>query len=523
MIIDNNLIFPTNTYKVARRFLFITLSISTIIQLCFADLTNTLSAIIIAFSSWIIFYFILRPNVFTNYILPSFVIISFNFSILSGPLIFQSLSLTPVTFNLTVPLITVSLSSLFQISMMISLLLFRYLNIFKVSNKLRNSINKPLGVMSIPSTFQLWTMGIIGLSCLAWQSTYKFVEKEQVGNIGEKFLEGFTFLAYAPFLIPIIYIVYLKKSISSKEINYLLIYFFILVLVSLAINSRGSLINGIFGLVILFLFFVLTGQISITKKVKNRLFLGFLTVFFLSSQISDLATAMVIARVERNHSSSTEMVFKTFEVFLDKERINQYKNKSFIIKSYSDYSEVYLANPFINRLINIKFFDNIFALSKVMNGDYSDRIKDVTTNKLLALLPKPALDILGISINKLELKFSMGDYMLNLEKPIIMGSFLTGSSVAHGFSMFGYWLFLFIIPLYILLFTIIHSFTIQENKRVFISPVIMISIFSLYFISFVDSILVTISFLFRGLPQTIFIYLLVFFITYLFRILRLKK
>lgn len=502
-----------NKFISARRIFYVILFVSLIIQLIHGDMDNSITSLICFISSWVTIYIILRKNIFIPYLLPSFVILSFMISILAGPLIFQSLSFNLVTFNLTKPIYVVLLSSLYLFSMIISLFIFIYFNLSSVSNTIRSKLNYKLGVLSIPSNTQLWIMGLIGLIILALESTYKYSGGAQYGNVGQKFLEGFKFLAYAPFLIPITNIVYLKKSLLRSTKYLLVLFTFLLLVISLALNSRGEFANGISTMIVLFGFFILSGQIILSKKLKQKLIISFLILIFILPQASDFATAMVIARSDRTKISSTEMISKTIEVFSDKAKLQRYKNAYMKFTKGIDYNEAYLNNPFLDRFINIKFFDNMMSLPSVMNGDYSDRIYDVSIDKMMALLPTPVLELIGYPLDKAKLQFSMGDYMYMLHAYTELGGFKVGSSVAHGFSMFGYFTFLIMIPLYILFYTFIQSLSSSNQNTIFLAPVIMLLIMKFYFISFNDNFFGIVGFVVRSLPQAILLYLIIYYLT----------
>lgn len=500
----------------ARRILYFFLSVSLIIQLVQNDINNSIMAVISFASSWITIYFVLRQSVFSNYTLPSFVILSFMFSILSGPLIFQSFSFNMISYNLKEPIYIVVLSSFFLFSMIISLFLFIQLKFFRISNILRDKLNYKLGLFSIPSNMQLWIMGAIGLIALVIESTYKFSSGAESGDASQKFLEGFKFLTYAPFLIPLINIVYLKKILPKKTIYQLGTFTLFLFIISMAQNSRSVFIDGFFMLFVLSGIFILTGQIILSKKIKRLIIIIFLLIVTIIPQLSDFAISMVIAREQRSNLTPIELVDKTLEVFSNKEKINRFKEAYLKFTQGFKYNETYLNNPFLDRLIYIKFFDNMISLQGVMNGDYSKKIYDITIDQLIALLPTPIIQLIGYHLDKTKLKFSMGDYMYNLEKHYPVGGFKVGSTTAHGFSMFGYFVFIILIPLYMLLFTFIQSLFTSKDNQIFIAPVVMLLIMKLYFISMNDNFFGIIGFLFRNLPQAFFLYLIVYFITKIF-------
>jgi len=502
-----------NKFPKIRKTMYSILGLSLFIQIFLGDIINFISALICFTTTYFTFFLLFRKHIFAEFILPVFIILSFNISILSGPLIFQSFFFNPITYNLNSPIITFSLSSIFLFSLIITLYIFKYFKLYKVSNKIKNSINKPLGMFNIPSIPQLWILGFIGFIALAWQSSVRFSTGVEYGNIFMKFLDGLTFFAYAPYIIILIKVVYLKEKINNKNIYLLIAYTLLMLIVSIAGNSRGIFAMAIANVLVLFFIFIINNQIEITNKLKRRLIIFSILGLILSSQFSDLATAIVAARADRTNVSAEQTIINTFNAFQDKDRLNKIKETSKFFAIVNGYNEAYIDNPFLSRFLNIKFFDNMFSLPSVIEGKYSNRIINITTDKLIALLPSPIINLMGLSINKKKLEFSMGDYLLNLEGVSFLGGFKVGSSVAHGFSMFSYWFFIIVIPVYLLFFTIIQSLTNTDNGNIFISPIIMLIIMQLYFVSHNDSFLKVLELILRFLPQTVIIYLIFFFIT----------
>ncbi|HIE58651.1 MAG TPA: hypothetical protein EYP82_01685, partial [Hydrogenothermaceae bacterium] len=85
------------------------------------------------------------------------------------------------------------------------------------------------------------------------------------------------------------------------------IYFTILLIGAIALNSRGTFAQAILIVVILTVLFILVKKISI-QKIKKRLIIIVLLIGFLQPVLSDLAIAMVLARSDRGEVSPRELV-----------------------------------------------------------------------------------------------------------------------------------------------------------------------------------------------------------------------
>jgi len=504
-------------YKKVRFYILIILLFSFFGQFLFFNITNTLSALLVAFVSYLTFSIIFRSNVFPKALFASFVVMSFNISILSGPLIFQTLFLNPIINNLQVPLRVFFFSSLFQISLLIALLLYINSKFLFLSSKKINSSLRKIGVMKVPSKLQLWVMGGIGLTVTFYYAALNAMGGVEYGDVGNKFLFGLKFLTYAPFLI-LFRNQMSEKKYKLKRMDFILlsIYFIILLIGAIALNSRGTFAEAILIIVVLTVLFILVKQISI-HKIKKRLIIIILLMGFLQPVLSDLAIAMVLARADRGKVSPTELLVKTIEIYQNKKEIKDRKEKDRLDKvflSNYDYNEYYIDNTFLSRFLNIKFFDNMFALDSTISGKNSKQILDITNQKILATLPTPILKIFGININKDDLRFSMGDYMLYLDGKTFLGGFKVGSTVAHVFAIFGWFSYIIVVIVFLILFTLIESLTTKKDGVIMVSPILMLMVLPLYYLASGDSFVNIISFILRTLPQNIFIYLMIFYIVY---------
>jgi len=511
------LINKRHNLKKIRKYILLVLIFCVIAQSLFFDTVNTLSAILIAFTSYLVILFVFRSNIFPKAMFASFVVLSFNISILSGPLIFQTILFTSVINNLQVPLVTFFLSSLFQISILVALLIYVRTKLLTIASKKLNFYLKKLGVMLVPSKLQLWIMGIIGLSVTFYYATLSATGGVEYGDVGNKFLFGLKFLTYAPFLI-LFRNQMSEKKYKLKRMDFILlsIYFTILLIGAIGLNSRGTFAEAILIIVVLTVLFILVKQIRI-QEIKKRLIIIILLMGFLQPILSDLAIAMVLARADRGKVSPTELLVKTIEIYQNKKQIEDRIKKdrvNKVILSTNNYNEYYIDNTFLSRFLNIKFFDNMFALDSTISGKNSKQILDITNKKILATFPTPILKIFDINIHKDDLSFSMGDYMLYLEAKTYLGGFKVGSTSAHIFAIFGWFSYIIVIIVFFILFTLIESLTTKKDGVIMVSPILMLMILPLYYLASGDSFVNIISFMLRTLPQNIFIYLMIFYIVY---------
>lgn len=479
---------------------------------------NVISVLIVATMSAVTFHFVIKSSVFRALPLPALIVLGFNVSTMSGALIAQTLSLRSLTYNLQVPQITFALCALFQTSLLVALFIFFASSTWR--SKIR-TINRRIfgrmGIMQAPSQVQLWIMGLVGSAAMIWSASDMSGDMMQYGDVGAKFIAAMGYLAFAPFVVPILDKIYPSTRTSSnvKASKWLLLgYLALLVLIGMIRNSRGTLMMGIANLGVAGLLLMLLGQLRVTARLRRGLVIGAVMALMVAPIMADLAIAMVLVRGERTEVSGIKLVTLTLAAFNDKPELERYRKAAAILAGSGDYDENYLANPFVARFVNTKFFDNTLSYEDVRTGARADKLWAVTLDKIGALLPTPVLNGLGIGINKEKLQFSMGDALYNAQTGSAMSSYLTGSPIGHGMGLMGFFVFIAVIPLFLLAFMAVQSLTLMVGSFVVISPVILLQLMSVYGLAAGDSLLDPISLMLRTLPQNILIYWIVFQVTH---------
>jgi hypothetical protein len=476
--------------------------------------TNVVSVLVVATMSAVTFHFVIRGEVFRALPLPALIVLGFNVSTLSGALIAQTLSLRSLVYNLQVPQLTFALCALFQISLLVALfVLFSSSSLRATSRTINRRVFARMGIMQAPSPLQLWLIGFVGAGAMLWSASDAYVTVTQYGDVGAKFLNGLGYLAFAPFVVPILDKVFPTSQASStaKASKWLLLgYFVLLVFIAMIRNSRGTFMMGIANLGMAAFLLMLLGQLSVTARLRRGLVVGAAVVLLLAPIMADLAIAMVVVRGERTEVSGTKLVTLTLAAFNDKPALEQYRKAAKIITGGGDYDENYLANPFVARFVNTKFFDNTLSYKDVRAGTHASKLWDVTFDKIGAILPTPVLRGLGINIKKENLQFSMGDALYNAQAGTGLGGYRTGSPIGHGMALMGVGVFIAAVPLFLLAFMAVQSLTVAVGSFVVISPVILLQLMSVYGLAAGDSLLDPIGMMLRTLPQNILIYWLVF-------------
>ena len=502
--------------KSLREYNFYIMTICVLMQLVInGDLTNTACVLAVYFASLITVGTVIRASAFRLAALPSLIVVGFNVATLSGALVAQTLSLNSLTDGLKVPEYTFPALILFQIGLLIALTCFINIGIFSRISKIINSIVfVPLGLMRSPFPLQVWIMGGIGLTAMVL--SIDFNQSVKFGDASAKFIPGFSYLAFAPFLLPALPYIFPndEKYVSIKSsYKFLLPYFVILIVVGISANTRGGFAGPITNLCLVMLVLFLLGQFVLTKMARKLLMAGAAVFILGSSIISDVAIAMLVVRSERDHSTAVQLISKTFDAFQNKKELKAYLKYQDNIADLSDYDEKYISNPFIGRLVVTKFTDNMLSLRVVREGQRVDFIWDITRQTLISLFPTPMLRFFGSNLDKENLRFSIGDvlYAAQYGTDIGINNYKLGSSVAHGFALMGVISYLVVIPMFLFTFIAAHSLTLLKDNMIIMSPVILMQLIALYYISAGDSYFAPVFFLFRTFPQNILIYLLAFY------------
>jgi len=448
-----------------------------------------------------------KQKPFIHYPISSLSLLGLNISTQSGAFLYQTFTFTPLEWNLYSPINTFFYVGLFQITLVFAHFFYRKAELFNRFRKLlTHQIFIPIGIYKALPIRWLWAMGWVGILSL-WFSVSGDVE---YGNIGGKFLVAFIPFCYAPFLIPFYGKGTLAKGLSDKNNRNLIIYVLILIIAGILRNSRGVFAEGFITFILIYLMFVFIKKIFITRKQIKTLLKWAIPLIMMLSLLSDLAVSMTVVRQTRSDISGLELGINTLSTLFDREAISYYKESQLYRKS--DYNEDYISNPIFARLITTKFDDNMLAHSALLNSGDSLDVMQITGKKIIAQLPTPVIKLLGLGVNKTDLEFTIEDYVWYLISGHDLGGYKVGSLTAHGLIMFGSFFYLSCIILFPFLFSILDAFSYRKKQLYLFSPIVFIFIYKFYAIFYSGSFVKMLAFFIRGLPQAIFLYLILVFI-----------
>jgi hypothetical protein len=246
-------------------------------------------------------------------------------------------------------------------------------------------------------------------------------------------------LAWAPYLIPI-YAAEVGESYCNVQLNrfLLVLYTAAFGVLGLAINARGIMFAGVATVGLLYLLRAMRSDALVTARALKRIGVLALIVLVISGPLSDLTTAMVIARQVRGKVSATTMIRTTLRIWRQPGIIAAYKAGSKNAVRFGAYDETYIANPMLSRVVETKFYDTAFHFaSTIATDDAKARLRDISLKFAWAGLPTPLINALGVHVAKEDLDFSMGDYLAYLSRGIPLGGRKTGTMFAQGIVLFG--------------------------------------------------------------------------------------
>ena len=492
--------------KLINNILLALLSISFLLQLLidFSSI-NIACAIIVLTSACATLLYIRWTDVIQTHALSTFSIFGFCLTTQAGALIVQSMSWTSMSKDLYQPIETFSTLALYQFIAILAHCIFRILTHKQTtfSPSLLRSLFSKMGLYDIPKVQNLWHMGWLGLL------SYLFSGGAEVGN---KLIAGLNFLTWAPFLIPV-FVTQIGNTYCNVKRNYTWLFLFtmLIVMLGLLMNARVIIFNGGMTIALLLLLSALRSAKTPTYSQLTKTGLSLVVLAALSVPLSDLATAMVIARTSGPRISPIKMVEKTFDALGDPLAIQEYRQSAKSKVNYSFYNEGYISSPIAGRIVETQFHDNALHFSKSFTSSSERNLREISIDFILAIFPQPFLDFLEIDVQKSDLPFSMGDYLVYERHGIKLGGFKTGSIFAQGGVLFGWFFPLIYLLICLVLFSLMDLLTIRSvNTQTALAVPAMLIIWKLFISGITgESINQIISFILRNLLQVMIIYLII--------------
>ena len=474
------------------------------IAIDFSSVNIGAACTVFASSMAILLYLLWTPAIHTHPI-STFAIFGFCVTTQFGALLGQTLFWTSLAQNLRQPMETFATLAGFQLLAMLAHT--AYCKLFNParsdSASLPRQVLARVGLYDTPSTGVLWFMGYLGLMSFLIGS----------GREGTffKVLQGMSFLTWAPFLIPMYRLQFGEAYCNlRKQAPYLLFFVGLVVLLGLAANARSVMLSGFVTVSLFALLQALRSDNPVSFKHVAQLGALGLALAAVAIPVSDLATAMTVARKVRGSVSAPQMVSETFRYFGQPEALEDERARV-RDATLGKYDEFYFANPLLARLVETKFHDNSLYFASTLSQSDSEVLAETTVNMIWAMLPDPVIQGLGIGVDKRDFQFSMGDYLSHLSQGGPLGSYRTGSMLAQGLALLGIGFAVFYLLFCLLIFSLLDLLSFKgRSGQVLLSAVGMLAVWKFFQNGIsAESLHAWIAFALRHLPQNVVIFLVV--------------
>lgn len=436
--------------------------------------------------------------------LSTFAIVGFCVTTQLGALLAQTTAWTPVDDSLYQPVQTFATLAAYQ-----GIAILAHIAYCSVANNRARNIGRPgtlrsalawAGVYETPPLGALWLMGCVGL--------VSFVVSTDQGVVGH-IAEWFRFLTWAPFL-SVVYARQTGTQYRRTGRNRIALVFFssLIVVLAIGLNIRQIMFFGVATILLLFLLYGLRSDSPVRGRSIARLGIAALLILAASGPVSDLATAMAVARAQRGKVPAVEMIATTIEIWQRPYLIDEYRAWEKRTLSSSRYDESYIANPLLARFVETKFHDNALYFAGLLSESEKAEFDQFSLDSVIAVLPEPALELLSLDVSKERFPVTVGDELAYLVRGVPLGGFKTGSMLAQGEIVFGI-LFPLIYAVFCLaLYAVLDLLTIHlVSAPAYICAVGMMNTWQLFIYGITADSFEGIVFLFvREVPQMIAIY-----------------
>lgn len=478
-----------------------------------SSITDILSSLLAATGSFLILYDCFRQSRIFSHPLSSLVLIGFAVTLQLGPLFFTAMEGNSINYKLQVPLVTfghcllTSIIAIFAHSIYRSSAFLLQFRKFIQKFLIRLHIFKPLDSNEV-----IW-MGALGTFALGVSSWFG----NQVTNtVAIKFILGFDFLSIIPasFLLGGLWGKNgrLERNELIKPLLIFLVFQALIVVTSLGRGSRGTFLIPIVCLVIGFVLEWLFGLIRIRLSVFISVILA---VFLVLPTVTDLSSAIVMARFLRGDVPAQELLAVTLDLMKDRETLRQYTIGR-TLRLSEDKDDTYVSNAFLARFANARYPDISLSFSQRIKPAAGLQMAQIQLYRILSIVPGPFLDLFGLSsIKDFVLKASIGDYLISLADTGTtyaagVGSFFVGHFFGAGMAGFGYGYLLILLIGLLLTFPLVDSCALLLPKTTpIISALAITQLYAWLTFSGSESVVEFFIFAFREFIEPVLLFALI--------------
>jgi hypothetical protein len=422
-------------------------------------------------------------------------------------LIAQTLDATPFTELLRAPLRTFCILGIVHLLAILTHWVYRtFKPLTNASTFISDRFTGPLKIHTIPSPEAIWILAALGFLASAFGGG-------DFGDVGGKFLAGFIFLLWMPFLIPIYHELNGDTYCNiKKQATLIAIYALLIITLALIKNFRAMMFIG----PLQYLFIILVHRCRKPTPINRSFLKGTIILMMVSAFsltfLSDLMMAMELSRAKRDKVAASEMIALTYDSFTDKEELTRYRAAKDLASVLQRYDENYLHNPMMARFSETKFHDNMLYFADRMNDEDRQEIIKIMSHRIIAIIPQNILDFFEINVKKDQYVFSMGDVYLDLDTGAGKGGYATGSIWADCYTVGGLWSPLLACTFMLVSFIVLDSLS-RFDAGHYISPVAFCTVWHIYLYGVGgESLSFKATQIIRDIPQKVILYALALFI-----------
>ena len=483
MIFEKKNAISENSLELIRKFLYFLLFLFLFIQLIISSFSYETIFIVLTIYVTSIYTIgsVLNRKILLNFFFPTLTILSLNFTLISGPLIFKTIFLQNIVSNLETPTKTFCVVCVYQIILILCLKFYSNSNkALMLSKKINLSFVSKFKAFNIPSIkYSIFLLLIFTIN----KSYLNFVDQgagsfTQYGDVRMKLLYAMEDF----FLLPLICFSfhYFKKETISNFTYFIILIFYILsgIIFGLASNSRQDILSifiVIFSIVIFFKVFHIKKFNSLIK------FLILTSIIFLFFFMETLSFNIIKNRGLKDTMSAKDLLLLSIpnnQPSIEKEFLTKVPIR-----------EAYIENKILDRLIFVRFIDKSLFLSKDFSKIEKNKFSKYNKNRLISIFPITFINLFDKDFDKSKYIISNGSLIEGLHYGNYSGKNNTGSFLVELFLFTNSYFFaaIIIFLLNILFFIFIQSFQNNSDNYIQFSPILFIVVFYILFIPNSDS------------------------------------
>ena len=480
------------------KFFFLTLTfISSIIQTFIGPINYELLFILII----IIFSNIILVNVFFDqenlkrYFFPCVIILAANLFYLSFPLFSKTLLLQNITINLDLPLNSFGISSVYFFSILFSFTIIKNNEEKKILIKKKN-----LGYLKIFTYSNIKSTNIIFIFFFIIKIYITVFDRgvnssTEYGDITMKLLYGIDLLFFLPFIL-YFQLYFFKKEISLKFFSIILfIYLFSSFILGLSTNSRSIMVEGIFTIIICFIFVIIFKKNYFNFKKMITFLISLFILIFIVNYSSD---KILDVRVDRANVSTYDIFQKSLSSNVG---VHKFDNGIVKIEDYTGFNA-------LDRFNKIKYLDKSLYYSGFLSPIEKEILTKISVMKIISLIPTNIIRLFDQDFNKRDHDIHTGSF-IEYNSGIRFGGLKSRASFLNELFIITDSIilsFFITIILFMIFFKVIFFFQKTQNNEIVFSPIIFILIYQFSYAIGADSLGQFFGSVFRLTFQTTIIY-----------------